>query len=69
VKRHYLKKLEFTFNEYLGYVKKFHPLVKTANLEINKAQASLMAARGAFDPKLRLTLIKSNSRTPNIIRF
>jgi hypothetical protein len=26
---------------------KFHPLVKTANLEINKAQASLMAARGA----------------------
>jgi hypothetical protein len=53
----------------LGYVKKFHPLVKTANLEINKAQASLMAARGAFDQKLRLTLIKSNSRTPNIIRF
>jgi hypothetical protein len=42
----------------LGYVKKFHPLVKTANLEINKAQASLMAARGA-DPKLRLTLIKA----------
>jgi hypothetical protein len=30
------QKLEF--NEYLGYVKKFHPLVKTANLEINKAQ-------------------------------
>jgi hypothetical protein len=26
---------------------KFHPLVKTANLEINKAHASLMAARGA----------------------
>jgi hypothetical protein len=39
------QKLEFTFNEYLGYVKKFHPLVKTANLEINKAQASLMAER------------------------
>jgi outer membrane protein TolC len=46
------QKLEFTFNEYLGYVKKFHPLVKTANLEINKAQANLMAARGAFDPKI-----------------
>jgi hypothetical protein len=28
-----------------GLCQKFHPLVKTANLEINKAQ-SLMAARG-----------------------
>jgi hypothetical protein len=36
--------MEFTFNEYLGYVKKFHPS-KTANLEINKAQAGLMAER------------------------
>ena len=25
---------EFSFEEYLGYVKKFHPLVKSANLEI-----------------------------------
>jgi hypothetical protein len=30
-------------NTYMS--KKFHPLVKTANLEINKAQAGLMAAR------------------------
>jgi outer membrane protein TolC len=52
------QKLEFTFNEYLGYVKKFHPLVKTANLEINKAQASLMAARGAFDPKIEVDFDK-----------
>jgi len=50
--------MEFTFNEYLGYVKKFHPLVKTANLEINKAQAGLMAARGAFDPKIAVDFDK-----------
>ncbi|MCG9791417.1 TolC family protein [Flavobacterium algicola] len=50
--RQLVPKMELSFNEYLGYVKKFHPLVKTANLEINKAQASLMAARGAFDPKI-----------------
>jgi outer membrane protein TolC len=43
---------EFTFNEYLGYVKKYHPLVKRANLKLNEAQALLMQARGAFDPKL-----------------
>lgn len=52
------QQLEFTFNEYLGYVKKFHPLVKTANLEINKAQAGLMAARGAFDPKIAVDFDK-----------
>ncbi len=45
---------EFTFNEYLGYVKKFHPLVKTANLEISIAQANLMIARGGFDPKIEV---------------
>jgi outer membrane protein TolC len=43
---------EFSYNEYLGYVKKFHPLVKQANLKLNEAQALLMQSRGAFDPKL-----------------
>ena len=43
---------EFSYNEYLGFVKKFHPLVKQANLKLNEAQALLMQSRGAFDPKL-----------------
>lgn len=43
---------EFTFEEYMGYVKKFHPLVKQADLKISEAQAILMKARGAFDPKI-----------------
>jgi outer membrane protein TolC len=45
---------EFTYNEFLGFVKKYHPLVKSANLEINKAQANLMVARGGFDPKIEV---------------
>ena len=45
---------ELTFNEYLGFVKKYHPLVKQANLKLNEAQASLMQARGAFDPKIEV---------------
>lgn len=45
---------EMSYNEYLGFVKKYHPLVKNANLEISKAQANLMMARGSFDPKLEL---------------
>jgi outer membrane protein TolC len=38
----------------LGYVKKYHPLVKSAGLEINQAQANLMMARGGFDPKIEV---------------
>jgi outer membrane protein TolC len=49
---------EFSFNEYLGYVKKYHPLVKTANLEINMAQANLIMARGGFDPKIEVDFDK-----------
>jgi outer membrane protein TolC len=45
---------ELTFIEFLGYVKKYHPLVKQANLEVTNAQAKLMIARGGFDPKLEV---------------
>ncbi len=45
---------EFTYNEFLGYVKKYHPLVKNANLNIDSAQANLMMARGGFDPKIEV---------------
>ena len=43
---------ELTYEEYIGYVKKFHPLAKQANLKISEGQAKLMKARGAFDPKI-----------------
>lgn len=49
---------ELSFSEFLGYVKKYHPLVKQANLEINKAQAALLAARGGFDPKIEVDFSK-----------
>lgn len=40
------------FNEYLGYVKKFHPIAKQAELTIGFGQGELMKARGGFDPKI-----------------
>ena len=49
---------EFTYNEFLGYVKKYHPLVKNANLNIDAAQANLMMARGGFDPKIEVDFDK-----------
>lgn len=42
------------FNEYLGYVKAFHPIVKQSELVITQSQAQLMKARGAFDPKVSI---------------
>lgn len=49
---------ELSFSEYLGYVKKYHPVVRQANLQISSAQAGLIAARGAFDPKIEVDYYK-----------
>ncbi len=49
---------ELTYNEYLGYVKQFHPMVKSAGLKVSSAQASLMVARGGFDPKIEVDFDK-----------
>ena len=49
---------EFTYNEFFGYVKKNHPLVRQANLEVSQAQANLMQARGGFDPKIEVDFTK-----------
>jgi outer membrane protein TolC len=40
--------------EYLGYVKKFHPIVKQAQLITSEGEAKLLKSRGAFDPKLEV---------------
>jgi len=45
---------EFTYNEFLGFVKKYHPMVKSAALNIGASQANLMMARGGFDPKIEV---------------
>ena len=42
------------FDEYLGYVKTYHPIVKQAQLIIDESQLELMKARGAFDPKFEV---------------
>jgi outer membrane protein TolC len=42
------------FEEYLGYVKKYHPIARQAQLTISIGQANLMKARGGFDPKIEV---------------
>ncbi|MEP0212963.1 MAG: TolC family protein [Cellulophaga sp.] len=43
-----------SLEEYLGYVKKYHPIVKQARLITTESEAKLMKSRGAFDPKLEV---------------
>ncbi|PPK95066.1 MULTISPECIES: TolC family protein [Nonlabens] len=43
-----------SLREFLGYVKKHHPVVKQANLVIDEGQAQLLKARGGFDPKIEV---------------
>ncbi|EDM43392.1 hypothetical protein SCB49_00045 [unidentified eubacterium SCB49] len=43
-----------TYNEFLGFVKKHHPLVKQANLVLSIGEANLLKARGGFDPKIEV---------------
>ena len=46
--------LILNFREYLGYVKKYHPIAKQAELNIDMGQANLMRSRGGFDPKIEV---------------
>ncbi|PKH50960.1 transporter [Tenacibaculum sp. Bg11-29] len=43
-----------SLEESLGYVKKYHPVIKQAKLITNTNEAKLMKARGAFDPKIEV---------------
>lgn len=43
-----------SFEEYLAFVKKYHPLFKQANLTLSVGEANLLKARGAFDPKIEV---------------
>jgi outer membrane protein TolC len=43
-----------SFEEYLGYVKMHHPLMKQAELTLKTGEATLLRARGGFDPKIEV---------------
>ena len=43
-----------TFEEYMAQVKAFHPVVKQAQLQLEMSEASLLEARGGFDPKIEV---------------
>ncbi len=46
--------ITLTFDEFLGQVKKNHPIVKQANLTLRIGEANLLRSRGGFDPKIEI---------------
>lgn len=43
-------RLSLSFEEYMSIVQQYHPIAKQADIQIEKAKAALLAARGMFDP-------------------
>lgn len=52
-----------TLNEYFAFIKKFHPVVKQADLVILESDAKLLKSRGAFDPKLEVDYSKKQFKS------
>jgi len=50
----------FTLEEFLAMIKKHHPVVAQAEIKLSEAEAKLLKARGAFDPKLKGGLKEKN---------
>ena len=46
--------IALNFSEYLGFVKKHHPVAKQAALNISIGEANLLKSRGGFDPKIEV---------------
>lgn len=55
-----IRKHILSFEEYLGYVKKHHPLIKKANLKLTIGEANLLKSRGGFDPKIEIDYKRKN---------
>ncbi len=43
-----------SFESYLAYVKKHHPIIKQANLKLSIGEAKKLKAKGGFDPKINI---------------
>lgn len=43
-----------SYQEYLAFVKKFHPVARQAGLQLEIGEARLLQARGGFDPKIEV---------------
>ncbi|MFL0093840.1 TolC family protein [Tenacibaculum maritimum] len=57
--------LPLSLEEYIGYLKKYHPIVKQAKLITSFNEAKLLKARGAFDPKIEVDYARKKFKNTN----
>ncbi|MEN0082538.1 TolC family protein, partial [Flavobacterium lindanitolerans] len=65
IKAQSFKEKELSFSEYIGYVKKYHPLVRQSGLMLSKSEAELLTARGGFDPKIEVDYDQKDFKDKN----
>ena len=58
-----LDSLSLGYTEYIAMVKKFHPLVKQADLLLDEGEMKLLKARGSFDPKIEADYSTKNYKS------
>jgi outer membrane protein TolC len=59
----------FTLNTFIQQVKKYHPLAKQADIQVDKAIAELLASKGSFDPSVELAASRKTFDGKNYYYF
>lgn len=48
------KKVLFTPESFIQLVRQYHPIVKQANIQVQKAEADILSSKGGFDPTIEV---------------
>jgi outer membrane protein TolC len=48
------KKVLFTPESFIQLVRQYHPVVKQANIQVQKAEADILSSKGGFDPTIEM---------------
>ncbi|WP_377716334.1 TolC family protein [Pseudofulvibacter geojedonensis] len=60
-----MTKNELTYEEFLAYVKKYHPVIKQSNITVTEAESKLLKNRGATDPTLEFNYDDKEFKSSN----
>ncbi len=59
----------FSLEEFITIIKTNHPIAKQTNLQVQQSEASLLAAKGSFDPSLSLDASKKTFDSKNYYNY
>lgn len=59
----------FTIDDFIQQIKQYHPIAKQANIQVKKAQADLLSAKGRFDPVLNIDISRKTFDGKNYYNY